>query len=305
METLIERKWRITCLVRPQSRTGWIEKWPVRILRGRMDDRDLLERAAKGQDYIFHLAARIRKAPPEVYDKANHLLTRDLANACLRKNPGLSRFVYVSSISAAGPTPAGRFIDENDPPNPASEYGRTKLKGEQAMEEIWDELPVTIIRPPNVYGNRQQETELLIKLFTYRVVPLLKEEGKATSLIYIKDLIRGILLAAESPHAKTQIFYLTDGEGYSWREIIFTLKNNVLGHSLYLPIPENGIYSLAWFADILRAAGWRNLYFGRKVWKAMVKTRWLFSSSKAAKELAFEPRYKLDSGFKDMFRCRE
>jgi len=305
LETLVEKKWDVTCLVRPQSRTDAIEKMPVRIHRGPLDDQDVLESAANGQDYIFHLAARIRPASPDVYDRANHRLTRDLANACLRKNPEVKRFVYVSSISVAGPTPPWQHFDETQPPNPASEYGRTKLKGEQALKEIWDRLPATIIRPPNVYGARQQETEILTKLIRKRIVPLLKEEGESTSLIYIKDLIQGILQATESPKAQSQTYYLTDGEGYSWREIILTLKKIVLGNSFFLPIPENLIYSLAWFADILRTAGFRNLYFGRRVWNAMAKTKWLFSTSKAMKELAYRPRYELEAGFKDMLGLRE
>ncbi len=305
LEILVEKKWDITCLVRPQSRTGAIEKMPVRIHRGQLDDEEVLERAVEDQDYIFHLAARIRPAPPEVYDKSNHRLTRDLANACLRKNPEVRRIVYISSISVGGPTPPGKLVDETQPPNPTSEYGRTKLKGEQALKEIWDKLPATIIRPPNVYGAGQQETDILIKLIRKRIVPLLKEEGKSTSLIYIKDLVRGILLAAESPEAQSQIYYLTDGEGHSWREIILALKKIVLGNSFYLPIPEKLIYSVAWFADILRAAGFRKIYFGRRVWDAMAKTKWLFSSSKAEKELGFRPHFELIAGLKDMLGINE
>lgn len=305
LEALVEKKWEITCLVRPQSRTNAIEKKPIRILRGRMNEASVLERAVEGQDYIFHLAARIRSAPREVYAKANHILTKELVNACLRKNPHVKRFVYISSISVAGPTPLGQLLDETAPPNPVSEYGRTKLEGERAVREIWDKLSVTIIRPPNVYGNRQQETEMLIKLLRCRIVPFLREEGKSTSLIYIKDLVRGILVAAQSPRAQSQIYYLTDGEGYSWREIILALKKNVLGQTLYLPVPESFIYTLAGFADILRAAGWKKLYFGRKIWTAMAKSRWLFSSAKAEKELGFRPYHGLESGFNDMFSGRE
>jgi dihydroflavonol-4-reductase len=305
LDTLIAKKWDITCLVRPQSHTDAIEKMPVRIHRGPLDNPDVLESALEGQDYIFHLAGRIRPAPSEVYEMANHRLTRDLANACLRKNPGIKRFVYISSIAVAGPTSSGKHYDETQPPCPASEYGRTKLKGEQALIEIQDKLSTTIIRPPNVYGARQQETEMLTKLIRKRIVPLLKEEGKSTSLIYVKDLIRGILLATELPKAQSQIYYLTDGEGYSWREVILTLKKMVLGNSFFIPIPERLIYSLAWFADILRAAGFRKLYFGRRVWNAMAKTRWLFSSSKAMQELGFRPHYNLEAGFEDMLDLLE
>jgi len=305
LETLIEKKWDITCLVRPQSQTDAIQKMPVHIKCGPLKNQDVLESAVEGQDYIFHLAARIRPASPEIYEMANHRLTRNLADACVRKNPGIRRFVYISSISVAGPTPPGQYFDETRPPSPTSEYGRTKLKGEQALQEMRDKLPTTIIRPPNVYGARQQETEILNKLIRKRVVPLLKEEGESTSLIYIKDLIRGILQATESPQAQGRTYYLTDGEGYSWREVILTLKKIVLGNSLFLPIPEEVIYSLAWFADILRAVGFKKLYFGRKIWNAMAKTKWLFSSSKAEEELGFRPHYKLEAGFKDMLGRRE
>jgi nucleoside-diphosphate-sugar epimerase len=300
LQTLVAKKWSVTCLVRPQSRIGELKKMPVRIIRGRLNDPDLLKHAVKDQDYIFHLAARIRPAPAEVYENVNHLWTRDLAIACLHANPGVKRFIYVSSMGAAGPTPADIYYDESRSPSPQSEYGRTKLRGEKAIRELWRNIPATIIRPPNVFGARQQETGLLIKLLRARIVPLLKEEGKSTSLIYIKDLIRGILQASESPQSQGQIYYLTDGSGYSWREIILALKRAVLGDSLFLPVPEEFIYSLAWFADLIRSLGFRKLYFGRRIWDTMVKTHWLYSSAKAARDLGFHPEFNLISGIRDM-----
>lgn len=301
LESLVEKEWIVTCLVRHESRIDHIKRMPVRILTGRLNETSTLERAVEGQDYIFHLAARIRPAPAEVYETVNHLLTRNLAYACLHANPGVKRFVYVSSIGAAGPTPVDTYYDESRRPSPQSEYGRTKLKGETAITEIWNKIPATIIRPPNVFGPRQQETELLIKLVRKRIVPVLKDEGKSTSLIYIKDLIRGLLLASESPRAKGQVYYLTDGSGYSWREIIFAIKRGVLGDSLFFPLPEKFIYSAAWFADLLRFMGFRKLFFGRRVWETMVKTHWLYSSSKAARDLGFHPEFNLVTGIRDMF----
>jgi nucleoside-diphosphate-sugar epimerase len=300
LETLVAKEWSITCLVRPQSRTDELKKMPVRIFGGPLNDPDLLEHAVKDQDYIFHLAARIRPAPAKVYEQVNHLWTRDLANACLHANPDVKKFIYISSMGAAGPTPADIYYDESHPPSPQSEYGRTKLKGEEAIREIWQKIPATIIRPPNVFGARQQETELLLKLIRRRMVPFLKEEGKSTSLIYIKDLIRGILQASESPKSQSQIYYLTDGSGYSWREIILAIKSAVLGDSPFFPLPEKFIYSLAGFADLIRSMGFRKLYFGRKILDTMIKTHWLYSSSKAMKDLNFHPQFNLVTGIRDM-----
>ena len=157
-------------------------------------------------------------------------------------------------------------------------------------------IPATIIRPPNVYGPRQQETELLIKLLKRRIVPLLRETGEMTSLIYINDLVDGIIQASLSPTTAGQIYYLTDGKGYSWRKIILKLKKHTLNNSLYLPFPESLIYFSAWTVDMIRKLGFIKIFFGRNVWKAMTQTPWLFSQAKAEKDFNFRPKYNIEEG---------
>jgi nucleoside-diphosphate-sugar epimerase len=299
VETLAARNWEIACLVRPKSRIQFLKKFPVRFAESQPEKLKSLKKAVKDQNYIFHLAGRIRSAKREVYERANHLLTRNLVQACLSWNPNLLRFVFVSSISAAGPSLPDRYMDENDPCAPTSEYGRSKLRGEEAVREAWPSLPATIIRPPNVYGPRQQETELLIKIISQRIVPLLKDRGEKTSLIYVRDLVNGIIQAALSPRTRNQVYYLTDGIGYSWRKIILIMKKYVLGDSIFLPLPEEIIYLLARLIDVLKKAGIVKSYFGRKGWRAMTQTAWLFSSSKAEKHFGFQPKFSLEAGIKE------
>jgi nucleoside-diphosphate-sugar epimerase len=296
VEALAAKNWRVTCLVRPKSRTHRLQKLPIALISGSWNDTSILDKAVRGQDYVFHLAGRIRSAPKVVYKQANSLFTKNLIRACLKTNPNIERFIYVSSISAAGPSPPGIFSDESQIPSPTSEYGRTKLQGEIAVQDARDQLPSTIIRPPAVYGPRQQETEMLISIISKRIVPILKDETKITSLIYIDDLIHGILQAALSSQASGQVYYLCNKQGYSWRNLILMLKKHVLGESLFLPIPEELISFLAWFTDILKSFGYIRIYFGRRIWKAMVQTPWLFSPEKAEKDFGFKPQYSLQKG---------
>jgi nucleoside-diphosphate-sugar epimerase len=298
-QLLVEENWDVTCLIRSTSRTDLLQKFPVHFVLGSANNIDSLGRAVKGQDYVFHLAGRIRPTGRAVYDTANYQLTRNLIQACLKENPALKRFVYVSSISAAGPSLPNSYSEESLAPSPISEYGRTKLKGEEAVREVWDIIPATIIRPPNVYGPRQQEVELLIKLMGIRIVPLLKRKEETTSLIYVKDLVQGILQAALSPITKNQVYYLTDGKGYSWQKIISSLKKYVLGESFFLPLPEELIYFFAWLVDIFKKTGLLKSFFGRKLWRAMTQTLWLFSSSKAEKDFGFRAEYNLEKGIKE------
>ncbi len=298
VESLLALNWEVTCLIRPKSRTKILSGLPVRYIKGDIDNMPSLEKAVHGQDYIFHVAARIRSVPMHIYDRANHQFTKNLALASLNSNPNLKRFIYISSIAASGPSPPGSCSDETQICCPTSRYGQSKLRGEEALCLIWDRLPVTIIRPPNVYGPRQKETELFIKLISRRIVPLLREAAGSTSLIYIHDLIEGIIQASFSPQTIGQIYYLTDGVEYPWRNIILAVKDQVLGTSLFLPFPEKVIYLSAWIIDILKSTGIISIHFGRRIWRTMIQTPWVFSSAKAQKDFDFRPRHSLQAGLK-------
>jgi len=302
VESLLALNWDVTCLIRPKSRTKILSGLPVRYIKSDVDNMPSLEKAVRGQDYVFHVAARIRSTHPDIYDRANHQFTKNLGLASLNSNPNLKRFVYISSIAASGPSPPDTMLDETHICLPTSRYGQSKLLGEEALCLVWDRLPVTIIRPPNVYGPRQMETELLIKLISKRIVPLLRDDAGSTSLIYIHDLIEGIIKASISPRTLGQIYYLTDGVVHSWRNIILAIKDQVLGTSLFLPLPEKVIYSFAWIIDILKSTGFISIHFGRRIWRTMTQTPWVFSSAKAQRDFGFRPRHSLQEGLKETVR---
>jgi dihydroflavonol-4-reductase len=299
VENLAARQWEVTCWCRPQSRTEMLEKLGANLVRGRLEDISLLEETVRGQDYVFHVAARIHSAPRDVYEQVNHVFTRNLVQACCAAQSPSKRLVYVSSIAAAGPSDPGQIKTEQDPCSPRTEYGRTKLRGEEAVQSERGRLPATIIRPPSVYGPRQRETELLMRLMHRRIVPVLKKRNPATSLIYVKDLVEGMVQAALSEKALHQIYYLTDGRDYSWRKIFFAARDALLPGSLYLPLPEPVILLAATLTDTLKRLRLLRSYFGRRAWHNMTRLPWLFSIKKARDELGFSPQYSLESGLKE------
>ncbi|MBN1273123.1 MAG: NAD-dependent epimerase/dehydratase family protein [Candidatus Aminicenantes bacterium] len=298
VQLLAEKGWSVTCLLRPTSRKEKLRRLPVHIVSGNLEDQSLLEKAAAGQKFVFHLAGRIRSARKDVYERVNHLFTRNLARACLKNSADLERFVYVSSIAAAGPSPPGIIKDESFPPAPASEYGRSKLRGEKALEEFRGKYPFTIIRPPNVYGPGQQETEMLIRLIKKKMVPVLRSGEKKTSLIYISDLVHGLVTAASLSRTVDKVYYLTDGRQYSWRELIFAVKDIILEKGLFFPLGEPLILGAAAATDFLKQTGLFSTMFGLRAWKTMTRTPWLFSSARAEKEFGFRATFNLMDGLK-------
>src|SRR4030042_186902 len=126
-EELVRRGWEVTCLVRRPRGLGWIETLQVRLVRGDCREKPTLGPAVEGADYIFHLAGVIDALEWEEYYQANVVGTRNLLEACAERNPGLRKFIHVSSISAAGPSEKGRILTEDAPNRPVSDYGRRKL----------------------------------------------------------------------------------------------------------------------------------------------------------------------------------
>ncbi len=290
--------WDLTCWCRPESRTDRLEGQGVRLVRGNLDELDRLTRAAAGQDYIFHLAARIHSASREVYERSNHVFTRNLVQAALEAGSELKRFVYVSSIAAAGPSEPGKTKTEEQDSSPRTEYGRTKLRGEEAVKEAGADLPYTIIRPPNVYGPGQKETELLMRLIRRRVVPVLRSSDPATTLVYVEDLNRGTVQAALAPEGLRETFYLTDGKTYSWRQVLFTFRDIVLKRPVFVPVPETAIVLAARLTDGLKRMRLVRSYFGRRAWRSMTEIPWLFSCEKARSRLGYRPEYSLERGLR-------
>src|SRR5882672_707690 len=139
VDLLLERGWRVSALVRKSSNLRWIEDKPVQ----RVDPETS---PFPDCDVLFHVAGVIRADTYADYLAGNRDLAVRVFEAARAK-----RFVHVSSLAAAGP---GEALDESTPCRPISLYGRSKWEGELAVWARRVRVPVTVIRPPVVYGPR-------------------------------------------------------------------------------------------------------------------------------------------------------
>lgn len=151
VEKLLQQGHQVTCLVRRQSNLTWLQNLPVTYSYASLSSGEGLEQAVAGMDWIFHLAGVTKARDRQGYVDGNVTITTRLLQAC-RSQPGLKKFVYVSSQAAAGPSLAGIPLTEADAPHPISIYGECKLAAEKEVLSISGELPVVVLRPPSVYG---------------------------------------------------------------------------------------------------------------------------------------------------------
>lgn len=155
-QELVKRGYEITCLSRTSSNLKWIETLDIRLSKGDCTDRNSLLSAVEGVDYIFHLAGLTKATCEDDFFCINAKGTENLIKAVSERNPRLKRFVYLSSLAAAGRAEMGRL----------SVKMHCRLRCRAMAEANWKvkELSYNIgIRYPSPYSDpllyMDQETE--------------------------------------------------------------------------------------------------------------------------------------------------
>jgi nucleoside-diphosphate-sugar epimerase len=169
----------------------------VRIHRGDVTTGAGLDVALDGVDVVYHLAGSIRARRYADFYRVNAEGVRNALEACCRRSIPPT-FVHVSSIAAAGPSIGGIPRREFDPPQPVSEYGRSKLAGEIVARSFAGRVPITIVRPAIVFGPGDPFTLSWFRsIARFAIHPIPAHREARFSLIHIDDLISLLSAAAE------------------------------------------------------------------------------------------------------------
>lgn len=294
VEALLKKGYDVTCLVRQTSTLRWIEGLKVKLIYGDCAEKETLKGLIKGYDYIYHLAGVTKAISREVYFRENSLGTENIVNGAAEENPGLKKFVYLSSLAASGPSPDGIPLDENSPPNPVSDYGRSKLAGENAVLKNKDYLRIVIIRPPAVYGPRDRDIYFFFKSIKRGIIPLWGGE-RFLSLLYVDDLVEGIISAGESGEG---IYYLSDGKIYSIDTVTGKIAESLGVRPLKIRIPESLLYIIALISEVLYKITEKPPLINREKIKEAVQKYWICNNQRAVRDFGFSPRVFLDDGIK-------
>lgn len=289
-EALVKKGFSVTCLVRKTSNLKYLEDLNVRIVSGDCGQLESLYEAVKGVDYVFHLAGLTKACSEADFSDANIKGTANILRAVLEKNPGIKRFVHLSSLAAVGPSSNGVPLREDSTAAPVSLYGRSKLEGEQLVLQHGKDFPVVVIRPPAVYGPRDRDLLVFFKMVKAGVAPVWGE--CSYSFIYIEDLIHGILLSAFDENAGGEVFFMSDRTIYSSDDVVDAIAVAVEKRPVKLRIPR---FILSVAGLIAERSGRLSIVNPDKL-RELKHIHWVCDASKAAERLKFEPRVKIKEG---------
>ncbi|MEX0686121.1 MAG: NAD(P)-dependent oxidoreductase [Balneolales bacterium] len=283
----------VRCLVRKQEK--WLEGKPFKKISGDLHDLAALKEGMKGVDIVFHLAGLVKAPDYNAFYQCNVDATENVIR--MAQKCGVEKVIVLSSLAAAGPS-NGTPLSEDEMNEPVSMYGKSKRKMEEVIHSIsTPDTSVTIIRPPAVFGPREDQIYSIFKWASKGIFPIVgkKKESKRLSLIYVSDLVEGMMLAANNHKKGVETYYISSEKTYSWEDIK-TVTAVVLGRKLRAIYIEPGLVKK--FAGAIE---YISLYFGyypvinRDKASEMI-LEWTCSVEKAKNELDYRQQVSLDAG---------
>ncbi len=277
----------------------------VATVRGDLDDPASLAAAMTGVDVVYHVAGVTKALDEAAFRRTNERGVANVVEAAARfATPPV--VVLVSSLAAAGPSPdARRPRDETVPPSPRSAYGRSKLAGEEVARRRAADLPLSIVRPPIVYGPRDKDVLELFRLARRGIVPQVGFSEKRFSAVHVADLARALRLAGRSGERVEGdtpgrgVYFVSDLSTWSWRDLAHAAGAGQGRRPWVLPLPASLSFAAGVVGEIVGRATGRPWIVNLDKAREGRAAHWTCDAGKAAAQLGFTPHFRVPEGFAD------
>jgi nucleoside-diphosphate-sugar epimerase len=281
---LAEGQNEVYALVRNPAKLSWLQNNPAfHLLRG---DLEALPSFPANLELVFHLAGLTKATKHADYYTVNQKGTARLV-AHLIKNGLKPKFVYLSSLAAGRPATSGQPVREDEPSEPASPYGESKLLAEQEVLKYKDLLPATIIRAAAIYGPRDRDFLQFFELINHGW--MLTVNKKITmSLCYVNDLILALETCAKKSRGEGEIYNVADPVPRTWEDIGAEAARILNKKVKKVKVPLSLAKTAAALSELGSKLSGQPSPLNLSKYRDMEKLCWVADPSKIKQELGFE-----------------
>jgi nucleoside-diphosphate-sugar epimerase len=219
---LLRQGHAVCALALPGENASALEKLGVEVRRGDLTQPESLRGVCDGGiGTVYHLAGRVLDWGPRqpfystIYEATVNLMRESIGRS--------SRFVYISSIAALG---FGRhlkgFKEGDRAVKTGLHYGDTKLDTEQFITGVHRDgkIACTIVRPVNVTGPGSIWVRDVVEKMLAMPVPLIDGGRYGASMIYVDNLVDGIILAGTRDVAAGKTYHFRDDWNVTWKQYL-------------------------------------------------------------------------------------
>jgi len=301
-ELLINRGYSVTCLVRDPSNLRWLSGLDIEVARGDCLLPESLVSAVQRASIVIHAAGLTKAKWAREYYEVNQIGTQNILEACMLHNPGLEKFVFVSSLAAAGPSRDGKPVTAKDTPNPVSDYGKSKLFAEQEVLKYKDQFPVVILRPSAVYGPRVRDMYELFRWASRGLTLEIRGKERLLNFCYVSDLVQAIALALEKQPPSGSIYFVAERRPYSWSEFREALLTTGDVKAVTFKIPKMAGYLIGLLSELGSLFTSKPALTNRQKIREAVQQYWTCDIETIEKDLGFKSVFPLQQGLSRTWR---
>ncbi len=271
VESLLQKKHRVSILNTPSEEAfSNIKNFQnkVRVVWGSITDPELVDKAVREQDVIFHLAAYINvdesRLHPERVIHTNVMGTSNILNAVQKYG---NRLIYASSCEVYGDGhPDDSKLSETAEMRPNSPYAASKAAADRICYSYFKTFGtnVVIVRPFNIFGERQKAGKfgalipiLVSKALRKENLTIFGDGQQSRDYMYIDDIIAGYHLVLNHSELKGKAINFGSGHLTAILDIASYIANKFKVKVIHGPARPGEVSKFGADISLARSLGWK------------------------------------------------
>ncbi len=298
VRALLSQGAAVRAFMRPTSDAGNLDGLAVERALGDLRDRRSVDRAIKGCEAVFHVAADYRlwvPEPKEMFDN-NVNGTRNVMEAA--GEAGITRIVYTSSVATLGLPCDDGAADEDTPATQddmIGPYKQSKFAAEALVRTMIAErgLPAVIVHPSTPIGpwdRRPTPTGQIIVEAASGHMPAYVDTG--LNMVHVDDVAEGHILALK--HGKPGERFILGGDNLTLKQILTQIAEVTGRPAPRIQVPHNVVMPIAALAEMWGRISNREPFVTLDGVR-LARKKMFFTSARAMRRLGYRPRPASDA----------